>query len=120
LAQTLELIEGCDYSSNLSANLINDLLDFAKMQQLSFTITKGWFDIVKTVQNAYHVLRFEQKRKNIEFKLSVSKSDSKTLSHIYNDESRFMQILLNFLSNSLKFTPNNGCVEIKMSCQERI
>lgn len=75
MTQTIELIEGCEYSSNISANLINDLLDFAKMQQLSFTISKGWFNIVKTVENAFHVLRFEQKRKNIDLKLTISDTD---------------------------------------------
>ena len=93
MTQTIELIEGCEYSSNMSANLINDLLDFAKMQQLSFTITKGWFNIVKTVENAFHVLRFEQKRKNIDLKLTISDTDKETLAHVYSKNSRFYLIL---------------------------
>jgi signal transduction histidine kinase len=64
-------MEGCEYSSNLMANLINDLLDFAKSEKFSFTISKEWFNLSETIQNAFNVLRFESKRKGIELVLSA-------------------------------------------------
>ena len=70
-------MEGCEYSSNLTANLINDLLDFAKTEKFSFKITKEWFNLGDTIMNAFSVLRFESKRKGIEMKLSVLNNDFK-------------------------------------------
>ena len=70
LSQAIELMEGCEYSTNLTANLINDLLDFAKTEKFCFKITKEWFNLAETIRNAFNVLRFESKRKNIEMKIT--------------------------------------------------
>ena len=37
---------------------------------------------------------------------------------VYGDKSRFLQIMLNFLSNALKFTPEGGKVEITTIVKE--
>jgi signal transduction histidine kinase len=113
-------MEGCEYSSNLTANLINDLLDFAKTERLCFKISKEWFNLGETIENAFNVLRFESKRKGIALKLSVPNNNLTSFNNLYSDESRYLQILLNLLSNSLKFTPNNGLIEVKLITCENI
>ena len=65
LSKAKELLEGCEYSSNLTANLINDLLDFAKTEKFCFKISKEWFNLGETINNAFNVLKFESKRKGI-------------------------------------------------------
>jgi hypothetical protein len=65
LKKSKSLMEGCEYSLNLTANLINDLVDFARTEQFCFNITKHFFDLVETIQNSFNVLRFESKRKNV-------------------------------------------------------
>lgn len=68
-------MRGCEYSSNLTANLINDLLDFAKIEKFCFTIVKEWFNLGETIHNAFDVLRFEAKRKNIVLELLPQNND---------------------------------------------
>lgn len=70
-----ERMEGCEYSSNLIANLINDLLDFAKMEKFCFTIVKEWFNLGDTIKNAFNVLRFEAQRKGIVLELNAWNDD---------------------------------------------
>jgi signal transduction histidine kinase len=120
LNQAIEFMEGCEYSSNLTANLINDLLDFANTEKLCSKISKEWFNLGETIENAFNVLRFESKRKGIALKLSVPYNNLTSFNQIYSDESRFLQILLNLLSNSLKYTPNNGHIEVKLITCENI
>jgi signal transduction histidine kinase len=120
LSQAIDFMEGCEYSSNLTANLINDLLDFANTEKLCFKISKEWFNLGETIENAFNVVRFESKRKGIALKLSFPYNNLTSFNQIYSDESRFLQILLNLLSNSLKYTPNNGQIEVKLITCENI
>ena len=113
-------MEGCEYSSNLIANLINDLLDFAKMEKFCFTIVKEWFNLGDTIKNAFNVLRFEAQRKGISLNLNAWNNDLSVFNQIFSDESRYLQILLNLLSNALKFTPSGGSITVKLVSIENI
>jgi len=48
----------------------------------------------------------------------LQEGDEYYLRCVYGDKSRFLQIMLNFLSNALKFTPDGGKVEITTFVKE--
>jgi signal transduction histidine kinase len=96
-------------SGNSLLNMINDLLDLAKaragkmdlhIQQVSVG------DLLEALVSEFSLLADERK---IKIKLLVD-SD---LPPLVTDVGRVRQILYNFLSNSLKFTPEHGRIEIQ-------
>jgi signal transduction histidine kinase len=49
----------------------------------------------------------------------VISKDLQILKGIYGDSRRYLQVILNFLSNALKFTPENGGISIRISILEQ-
>ena len=52
--------------------LINDLLDLAKQQQLTFELRSSYFSLIDTINRAFTTLSFLASSKNIECVLDVS------------------------------------------------
>lgn len=97
-------IKNAIFSSMIMTNLINDLLDSAKLEQQTFELNLEYFNMFEVISEAFQVLSFQADIKNIKFLLHFDKSKPYIFSKIFNDKRRFLQILLNFISNSLKFT----------------
>ena len=92
-------------------NLINDLLDLAKQEKMTFALDQDFFNLPSAVESAFSTLEFLSKKKNIRTILTVE-PDASLVSNIYGDKNRFEQIFINFISNALKFTHENGQVEV--------
>lgn len=90
-------------------NLINDLLDLAKLENNTFTLSSSYFNLASTIQEAFQMLLFSAKEQGIDLVAEISEIEHLDfIQHIHGDERRYLQILLNFLSNALKFTNKNG------------
>ena len=53
-----EMVESSKHSSMMMINLINDLLDLAKQENLSFQFHKSYFNLIEAVNNAFKTLEF--------------------------------------------------------------
>lgn len=96
-------------------NLINDLLDLAKMQNNSFQFTNEYFSLSNIIYEAFQMLLFSANEKGIELKAEIDQCKNLNLIEaIHGDENRFLQIIINFLSNSLKFTDPSGSITVKI------
>ena len=96
-------------SGNSLLNMINDLLDLAKARagKMDLHIEKtSVADLLEAVASEFSLLAEEKK---IKVKLSVDPD----LPMLVTDVGRVRQILYNFLSNALKFTPARGKIEIE-------
>ena len=96
-------------SGNNLLNMINDLLDLAKTQagKMELHIEEASVaDLLETLISQFSLLT---KKKKIKIKLLVD-SD---LPPLMTDVGKFRQILYNFLSNAVKFTPPRGRIEIE-------
>ncbi|MHC4424381.1 MAG: sensor histidine kinase, partial [Planctomycetota bacterium] len=96
-------------SGNRLLNMINDLLNLAKTEagKMQLHIEKTSVpQLCKTVVGHFSVLT---KKKKIKVKLLVDND----IPILMTDAGKVQQILYNFLSNSVKFTPERGKIEIR-------
>ena len=99
------------YSSAMIENLINDLLDLAKLDNCKFELQNEPFNLLQVFKGSFHILHNMAKQRGITLRAVIDDQDNLGLiQSIYGDERRYLQILLNFLSNSLKFTNRGGSV----------
>ncbi len=90
------------YSSATSLlAVINDILDFSKMQAGHLTVEKIPFDLHRVVVDSLTLLRLKADEKNIELLCDIK---SGVPAWVMGDPTRIRQILINFLSNAVKFT----------------
>ena len=89
-------------------SLINDILDLSKVEAGRMELEAGRFRIPEAIDNAMTLVRERAQRHGIALGTSVEPA----LDEIVADERKFKQILLNLLTNAVKFTPDGGRVEV--------
>jgi signal transduction histidine kinase len=88
--------------------LINDILDVAKVEAGRMRLDRSCFNVAAALQDAVAIIRTLAARKEIDLTLAVDPQ----VAEISADPSRFRQILYNLLSNAIKFTPGGGSVNV--------
>ncbi|MFA5239406.1 MAG: ATP-binding protein [Phycisphaerae bacterium] len=90
------------------ARLINEVLDFQKLSANKMKLILEPNDISETVKDACHTMKLFAEKKKV--KLSVKLDDDLPKAKFDNDA--IMQVMTNLISNSIKFTPENGEVAV--------
>jgi signal transduction histidine kinase/ActR/RegA family two-component response regulator len=105
-AQLMEQFELLNYSSQHMLHLVNDVLDFSKIESGKIQLENRNFNLQDFVQNIYTSFTLQFEEKNLYFKLLHNDDD---LDYTINgDDIRLAQILNNLLSNAHKFTHTGG------------
>lgn len=102
----LEIIE---YSSDLLLRHVNELLDFSMIEDGKVKLGIEKIDIFQTADKVEELFLVEAANKGIDFNLIV---DGKIPHELYGDEGRIKQIIINLVSNAIKFTESG---EIRVS-----
>jgi signal transduction histidine kinase len=89
-------------------SLINDILDLSKIEAGRMELELTDFHLPTALDNALTLVRERAGRKSITLQTSVDQG----LGEIRADERKIRQVVLNFLSNAIKFTPEGGRIEI--------
>ena len=84
--------------------IINEVLDYAKFEAHGIELHKEPLDVEEEVRNAVDLLGGHGRAGRIELKYQVAPN----LPPLFADRIRLRQILLNLVSNALKFTPAAG------------
>lgn len=90
-------------------NLINDILDLAKIEAGKMEVRSEELSIPELVESQVTMLRPQAEKKNIELRTQYESS----LPLIRQDSAKLQQVISNLLSNAIKFTPEGGRVLIK-------
>ena len=96
--------------------LINDLMDLAKFENEKFKFDEEYFSLYETIYEAIQMNLFSIQSNGINIRVEID--DPKDLSkvhQIWGDKRRFLQIIINFVSNAVKFTHQGGDIIIKMN-----
>lgn len=109
--ESSELLSNATFSSRALLTIINDILDFSKIEAGKLSIENVPFDLNAIVQSVENSLKPQLEEKNLQ--LNIEKKDS-YLRYWSGDSVRVKQILLNIVSNAVKFT-ERGEVRITLA-----
>jgi signal transduction histidine kinase len=90
-------------------SLITDILDLSKIEAGRMDLEPSQFDLPAAIDNTLVLMRERAQRRGIELRRTVDPQ----LGSIRADERKVKQVLLNLLSNALKFTPESGRIEVR-------
>jgi len=114
--ENLKYLDIIDKSSHSLLGVINDILDFSKIQNGKIELEKRDFNPKEEFQNIAFLFDAISKEKCINFELDVNCLPT-TLN---SDVLRIKQILLNLLSNAMKFTPSNKNIKLSISYENEL
>jgi signal transduction histidine kinase len=89
-------------------SLINDILDLSKIEAGRMELERSAFDLPSAIENALILVRERASRRGIRLGSTIDER----LGTIDGDERKVKQVLLNLLSNGLKFTPEGGRIDV--------
>ncbi len=110
--QQREFAETIRASGESLLTLINDVLDFSKMEAGRLELERIPFSLDDAVTQALNLFTDAADKKGV--RLAHCLPPERT--YLVGDPTRFRQILLNLLSNAMKFT-KRGHVEVRLSCR---
>jgi len=90
-------------------SLINDILDLSKIEAGRMELEPTEFELPSAIENTLILVRERAHRRGI----SLMRTVDETLGMIRADERKVKQVLLNLLSNALKFTPEGGQIDVR-------
>ena len=107
--RVLDCFKKIDASSKYLLSLINDILDMSKIERGKMALNNKKFDFTELVSDLVGVIYPQASVRVISFEVH----HAEPLERFYNGDSlRLNQILMNLLSNSLKFTPSGGRITL--------
>ncbi|MGD8841060.1 MAG: ATP-binding protein, partial [Gammaproteobacteria bacterium] len=108
-------VEIIEKSTEDLTNIVNEILDFSKMESGKLHILEEEFDLYEVIEQTRDLLFITVLTKNIDLNLIIF---SDTPRRVIGDKLRLKQILLNLIGNAIKFT-DRGRVVIRVILAER-
>lgn len=95
-------------------NLVNQLLDFRKLEVDTIELNKSDGNIIKFIHESVHSFADLSENKRISLSFKADREDL----FVSFDMDKLEKILFNLLSNAFKFTPENGRVDVSVTCMD--
>ncbi len=95
-------------------SLINDILDLSKIEAGRMELEPTTFHLPNAIENALTLVRERAQRHGI----TLGRTVDERLGMIDADERKVKQVLLNLLSNALKFTPEGGRIDVRAAARD--
>jgi cell cycle sensor histidine kinase DivJ len=102
-------------SGNHLLELINGILDMSKIEAGKFELSEEVFDLAEVAEASVRFLKLPAERSGVAIKTAIAPGAKL----IFADKRAVKQILVNLLSNGVKFTPRGGEVRIRAALDAR-
>ncbi len=103
---TGDRLQSCYEEIQRITKLVRDLEQLAKVESDNLKLQKEPFDILQVIQTVSSYFELEQKNKNLEIQIDGHSCT------VVADKDRISQVLLNLLSNAMKYSKDDGHVKI--------
>ena len=110
--KVLECLDKITISSDHLLNLINEVLDMSKIESGKLSLTSEKIDLLHLIEDVVTIISPDISKKEQNLSLDTS---GVIHSDVISDSLRLRQVLLNILSNSMKYTPKGGNIELKVN-----
>ncbi len=97
-------------SASTLLNIVNDILDFSKIKSQKVVFESIKMDTFREIGNVFELLNSLADKKSINYSKTFDKKMAKC---IVSDPTKLKQIITNLVSNAIKFTHENGSIELK-------
>jgi two-component system, cell cycle sensor histidine kinase PleC len=91
-------------------NLINEILDLSRIEAGRYELNEEAVSLVNVVADCHHLLKLRASTRGI----TIHEVFERAMPRIWGDERAVRQVVLNLLSNSIKFTPQAGEIWLKV------
>jgi two-component system sensor histidine kinase RpfC len=102
-----DMVRSLDSASHAMLSLIEDVLDFSKIEAGKLVIENTEFDIHELINNTVDIFRYHASENGLRLIVHIDPSVPHAL---YGDPHHLRQVLVNFLSNAMKFTKEGHVV----------
>lgn len=109
-----EYVTQIDFAAKVLLTLINDILDFSKIEAGKLVFENIEYNLYETIINSVDLSALEAHKKGVDVAVSI---DSNMPQYIIGDQVRLRQIIVNLMSNAVKFT-NHGEIIIDVKTEE--
>lgn len=91
--------------------LINDVLDMSKIESGKMTLTSEQISLREVIEGIVSIVQTQVKAKNQNFNVHI---DNISAEDVYCDSVRLNQVLMNILSNAVKYTQDSGTIQLSL------
>jgi cell cycle sensor histidine kinase DivJ len=113
-ARRLEYAKLINESGHHLLSVVNGILDMSKMETGNFEITPEPFAPAQAAVSCCDLLALKARDAGVEIKTRIASE----LPEIIGDRRAFSQILINLISNAIKFTPRGGRITVSAQCED--
>ena len=110
-----ECLRKITLSSKHLLGLINDVLDMSKIESGKLTLNYSLLSLRDAMESIVSIIQPQIKARKQSFNIFIRTIQNE---NIYADSVRLNQVLLNLLSNALKFTPEGGEITVTVSQED--
>lgn len=109
--QVKNCLKKISLSSKHLLGLINDVLDMSKIENGKMILNNEKVSLREVMDSIVNIIQPQLKLKNQKFDVFIYDIYAE---NVYCDSVRLNQVILNFLSNAIKFTPNGGNIQVSL------
>lgn len=102
-------------ASNILVELVNDILDISKIESGKMELIEDSYEVSELLNDVITVISDKCKKKNLQFVVNIDKNIP---SGLYGDVNKIKQVLLNLLTNAVKYT-QSGTITFDINIMNR-